>query len=395
MRCQATVNQSLLAEKLSLQRQLSTLQVELETEKRATQRALARKGKLQAEGTKIEPRLEKLQADLAKERHERQRIEREAQKASIESENRTTSLESRLDAFKNKLKSSKEQLKETQASLHIAQASNQGRASHVFASVNSTTSLTGIPCKRAAAQMDADTMIGTPGDIPAAKKSKLGSTLIGEKSTFSITPFLNRTASVAPRKSPSNNAGGDDGELCNEPDRPSRRATQKVALSRAITDLVDSSDAMSNTAEARNPSILGSAKTDKVNSRAHHARKTKSRPILEQVSEENLENAGSTTNMSEIATTKDISSEAFNDGLEMKRRKRQLLGGGLGMTLFDEDEGDGLKAERGLLGEVRGFGTLGKGGLAAPESGPRRVFGPSVGTFGAISPLKKDRKGAR
>lgn len=395
LRSQAASHQSLLAEKLSLQRQLSTAQVELETEKRIAQRALAKEGKSQAEDAKLEHRLESMQADLAKEHRERQRVEREAQKDSTESQNRITTLESRLDAFRNKLKATKEQLKEAQTSFQTAQASNYGKSNRASASVNSTTYLAENPRKRAAAQIDADTIIGTPGDLPAAKKSKRALTLIGEKSTFSITPFLNRTASVAPASPPSENANGDDEAHVKESDHLFGNRRQKAVSSEAMSDLVDKSDATKKGLQANKRGILENAKRGKINSRAPPARKTKSAPTLEQVAEEeNNENGGSTMSMGEPAANKDSSNETFDGGLELKRRKRKLLGGGLGKTLFDEDEGNAVKGDR-LLGGVRGFGTLGKGGLGAPKFGPRKAIGPSVNTFGAISPLKKDRKGAQ
>ena len=392
LRSQAALHQSLLAEKLSLQRQVSTVQVELETEKRAAQRALAKEGKLQAEDAKLVSRLESLQADLAKERRERQKVEREAQKDSLESGNRITTLESRLDAFRNKLKSTKEQFKAAQTSLQAMQASNHSKSGHVSAPVYSTTSLAGNPRKRAAAQIDADTIMGTPGDLQAAKKSKRGSTLIGEKSTFSITPFLNRTASVAPESPPADIAGGDDEEHGRRFNCQSGNANQKAVSSEVFSNPIDMSDAMKNVVQATKSGILENTETGKINSRAP-TRKTKATPALEQVAEENIENEGLTTSMSEPTATTDSSNETSRGVLDMKKRKRKLLGGGLGKTLFDEDEGDALKADREPLGGVRGFRTLGKGGLGVPKFGLRKAIGPSVSTFGAISPLKKDRKG--
>lgn len=391
LRSQAASHQSLLAEKLSLQRQLSTAQVDLETEKRAIQRALAKEGNLQAEDAKLESRLESLQADLAKERRERQKIEREAHGESTEAKNRITTLESRLDAFRNKLKSTKEQLKEVQTATLTAQASNHGKFNAASASVNSTTSLAGNPSKRAITQIDADTILGTPGDLPAAKKSKRRSTVIGEKSTFSITPFLNRTASVAPESPPLENASGDDEGYVKESDSLSGNTKQKAVSLDAMSDLLDKSDTTRKGLQANIRCILEHAKTGKKNSRAPPARKTKAAPTLEQVTEEeNNETGGSTKSMDEPAATKFSSNETFDGGLEMKRRKRKLLRGGLGKTLFDEDEGDALKEDR-LLGGGRGFGTLGKGGLGARKFGPRKAISP----FGAISPLKRDRKGAQ
>ena len=392
LRSQAASHQSLLAEKLSLQRQLSTVQVELATEKRATSRELAKEGQLQAEDAKLKSRLESLQADLLRERRERQKVEREAQKDSVESGNRTLILESRLEAFRNKLKSTKEHLKEAQTCLQNVQSSNEGNSNRASASGYPNKSLMENPRKRGAAQVDADTILGTPGDLPAAKKSKRGSSLIGEKSTFSITPFLNRTASVAPESPPSDNASGYDDVYGKASDHLSGITSQKAVSLKAISDPVDISQPLTNVVKVSKVGMLQNSRTGKINSRAPPARKTKAAPILDQVAEENIENEESATNTSEPAAIRISSNDMFHGGLEMKRRKRKLLGGGLGKTLFDEDEGNALKDDQGMLVGVRGFGALGNGGLRISEIGSRKPAGSNVSNFGAISPLKKDRR---
>jgi myosin heavy subunit len=391
LRSQTTLHQSLLAEKLSLQRQLSTIQVELETEKRSSQRALAKEGKLQVEDARFESQLESLQADLAKERRERQRVEREAQKASTESENRVTTLASRLDAFRNKLKSTKEQLKETQASLQKAEASTNAMASR--ASTSQAPSWALSQRKRPAVQMDADTMIGTPGDLPAAKRGRKASTLPGEKSTFSITPFLNRTASVAPESPPLDKASKDGKDDVDLPDSPIATSKTKTAPARAASETANTPEETEPPPQSKKPSALENAKDGKANSRRALGRKPKAAPTLELVTEEdNDRNSGSNAIMPERANSKSVADDTINEGAEMKKKKRKLLGGGLGKTLFDEDDGDALKGERGIMGGVRGFGTLAKGSLGAPKFGPRKALGGGMSTFGAISPLKKDRK---
>ena len=388
LRSQSASHQSLFAEKLCLQRQLSTVQVELATEKRATQRALAKEGKLQAEDAELESRLESLQTDLLKERRERQKLERKAQQDLTESRDRITTLESRLDAFRNKLKSTKEQLREAQTSMQTAQLSNHRKSSRAAASVNPSTSLMGNPRKRGAAQTDADTILGTPGDLPITKKSKRGSTLIGEKSTFSITPFLNRTASVAPESPlPANTSRTDEMDYKGF-DHLSRNVNREAASSKEISDLVDISHPLANVVQANKPGMLQSAKAGRINSKVPPARKPKAAPTLEQVAEENIENGGSTTKISQPTAIQNLSTDTFHGGFEIKRRKRKLLGGGLGKTLFDEDEEGALKGDQGLLAGVRRLGPWGNSGLRVSEMGPRKAAGPD---FGAISPLKRDR----
>ena len=393
LRSEAAIHQSLLAEKLSLQRQLGTVQVELATEKRVTHRALAKEARGQAEDAKPESRLEILRTDLAKERRDRQKIEREAQKNPIESNNRITALEARLDAFRNKLKTTKEQLKGAQLSLQTTQASNHGMSSRTSASVNSTMSLMENPRKRAAAQMDDDTILGTPGDLPVAKNSKRVSTLIGEKSTFSITPFLNRTASVAPESSPPGDTNGDDGRhVKGSHYRPGITSQQASQSPKAMSDLAGMSQTLTSNVRAIKPGRLHVAKTGDINSRAPPARKTKAAPTLEQVAEENIEILGPATKIREPVDIRVSSDDPFCGSLEPKRRKRKLLRGVLGKKILDEDEGNAPTDSQGLLVGVSGSGAAGNGGLSAAGIGPRRAIDPNISIFGAISPLKKNRK---
>ena len=390
LRSQVASHQTLLAEKLSLQRQLSTVQVELETEKRATQRTLLKEGKSQAEDAKLESRVENLQADLAKERRERQKIERDAQKASTELENKNTALESRLDAFRNKLKTTKDQLKETQTALQKAETSAIAASSRTAASANPAIPVVRKSRKRVAVEMDADTMLGTPGDLPVAKRNK-PSALPGEKSMFSVTPFLNRTASVVPG-SPSSDVGkregGDPEELTTSPSRTSKTKAP------VASELRGRGKSASSTVHANKPGILETVKASKAISRPPPARKPKAAPVLEEVAEEdNDNNERPTAAPIKPAASESVPDETVND-VEMKRKKRKLLGSALGKTLFDDDEGDVLKTDRGNVGGVRGFGTLARGGFGGTKFLPRTALGASASGFGAISPLKKDRKAA-
>lgn len=381
LRSQAVSHQALLAEKLSLQRQLSTIQVELETEKRSINRVLAKEKMAYTEDIKVESRLETLQRELAKERRDRQKHECEARKAYTDSESKISTLESRLDAFRTKLKTTKEQLKETQAALESAQdipnTSTRGKKPN-----DMKTTLAKHLWKRPAAQIDADTMIGTPGDLPAAKKSRRASCSVGEKSTFSITPFLNRTVSIA-LESPHPGNAGSDGEDIIEPHSLVPGNDQPDQLPKFAAQ---SSQVITSTGQTIKRGILGNAKASRANSIAPSGRKAKTVPALEEVAEEgDVENNGSTV---------PVFAESAREGLEKRKRKRKLLGGGFGETLFDKDEGGAAKSDGNLMEGVRSFGTLARGGLAGPKFGSRKTVGPSMGTFGAISPLKRDRENA-
>jgi len=400
LRTQAASGQTLLAEKLSLQRQLSSVQVELENEKRATQRALSREEGKHEQDAKLEAQIDTLQAELAKERRERQKAERESQKVVAEFDSKKTILESRLDAFRNKLRMTKEQLKETQDELQTARTNARAQSTlTVTAAVGETARNSR---KRSIAQLDPDATIGTPGLVPAAKRNKRGSTLPGDKSTFSITPFLNRTTSVAPESpddvQPSiekaDEASGDENAI-NVPvdpvaDSPSAKPTKKATKreSKATTVPTKKSDG----------STLTTAKPGKTNASKAPARKSaKIAPALEQVEEEDNDE-----NQAPATTTASAPSEApapkppmriFEAGNRASeeptfiKKKRKLLGGGLGKTLFDDEEGDAGKVP---FGGARAFGTLGRG-AGGVKLGARKGLGGGGG-FGVFSPLKKDRK---
>ena len=387
LRSMATAQKGILAEKLSLQRQLSTVQVELETEKRATQRTLAKENRLQAEDSRLEQRIESLQAELSKERRERQKAESEAQKAAAEWEGRKTVLESRLDAFRTKLRTTKEQLKLVEADRQSLQTSSRNPTSDAGRRAASTTDTGKNGRKRNAAQMENDNKIGTPGALAAPKRGARLSTMPGDKSAFSITPFLNRTTSVAPKGSPEEieDKGSDEGDApCVLP---------SVAGSDAVpprhTDILGQPDTKltkpkSSTGGTR---ALLPSKTDKTNAKAPRLRKTKAVPALEQVAEEdNNENATNAVSQEAGQHAEIPADTTIINGVDTKKKKRKLLGGGLGQTLFDDDDAETAKgSQRGILGG-RTFGSLGKMSFGGSKGISR------TGGFGTISPLKRDRQ---
>lgn len=380
LRSQAASHQVILGEKLSLQRQVSTLQVELETEKRSMQRALAKEGRFQAEDAKLESRLESMQADLARTRREAERRDRDAQKASTESDNKIATLESRLDAFRNKLKSTKEQLKEVQSELQVAHASKDRST----ANVKSSTSTSKNANKRTAVQIEADTMIGTPGDQPAAKRSRQRGALPGDKSTFSITPFFNRTTSVAP-ESPTSAVAAIQEETTVATDVASgnQDIPQAILPDQSETSTLARRGGGSSQRHAADG--LNAPRPGKSNSAVMS--RLKAVPRLEQVAEEGDCERADPVPVPAGSTIGRISREESVEGEQIRKKKRKVLGTGAGKTLFDDcelDAGDG-----GALGGTRSFGKLGLGG---PRFCARKALG-SAESFGTISPLKKDKRG--
>ncbi|MCJ1477896.1 hypothetical protein MMC13_006569 [Lambiella insularis] len=398
LRSQATSYQNVLAEKLSLQRQLSNTQVELETEKRATQRALSREEGKQEHDAKLEAQFDDLQAELAKARRERQKAERDTQSITTEFDSKRTILESRLDAFRNKLRMTKEQLKETQEELQTARAAARAQSSATAGS-NVARETARNPRKRSLAQLDVDTAIGTPGVVPVAKKNKRSSTLPGDKSTFSITPFLNRTASVAP-ESPV-----EDGDNIENEEQIVPGKNERVDVAEATGEspsgppvITRMKKGTQKAAVPKKPAAPALAKTTKLNPKGAASRKTRTLPSLEQVQEEgNDENEPPAdhhpTLPKDAGTQASIkmgeASDRASEEPTFIKKKRKVLGGGLGKTLFDDDDGDVNRGgDRGLFGGAKGFGALGRP-LGSVKLGGRA---PASSGFGAFSPLKKDRK---
>ena len=392
LRSQSQSNQGLLAEKLSLERQLGTLQVELETEKRATKRMQAKGGRSKAEDSKLEEELGEVQMELAREKTERQKLETDSMKQAADWDNRKTILEGRVEALKTKLRSTKEQLKETRSDLQRAQLD----AAHITRKDDAERPDRNAR-KRKAVQLYEDDAIGTPDGFagmkrgPAANKSNRPSTMPGDKSTFSITPFLNRTASIAPESPAPQSDIGQDID-----------AALEVLKEVAELEPIESSGTPSKTRvtkkaaqvpKVKEPSALTSTAPNKTNARS---RKTQS-SALESVAEEEGNEENEQPAVQKIQeTAKDTSTGPSKTQtsqqattVEPKKKKRKLLGSGLGKTLFDDDDAEIAKASENLLGGGKGLADLGKAGLGAPKS---RVIGTSAGGFGQFSPRKKDKK---
>ncbi|KAL8794713.1 MAG: hypothetical protein Q9195_002788 [Heterodermia aff. obscurata] len=359
LRSQVVAHQAVLAEKLTLQRQLSSLQVELELEKRATQRAIAKEGKLQIEDAKTAAQLESLQAEMTKERKERLKIERDAQKVSADWEARRVILESRLDSLKTQLKAAKEQFRNCQNELQSARAAPRPVAGRSTSNITSDE-VTRDPRKRVASCMIDDTIIGTPGDLRATKKTNRSSTVPGDKSTFSITPFLNRTASVAPDnpvEEYENNRTDEDNETL---DRVLVVTKDCHGLSPTAPGPERNLKDGKNHQAAQKGSSLKTLKSGNTQLKVSQAGRSRKAPTLDQVVEEdNNESVAPKIPHPEHNAVEDTNlAEGTTEPFEIKKKKRKLLGGGFAKTLFDDDD-DG-RAIKGDKSGARTFGTLGR-----------------------------------
>ena len=450
----------------SASKQLSTLESSLASsrEEIATLKAsLAKTRSATEKDTVSKSDLEILRKELATEKKERARVEKALEKETAGHEARTATLEDKLASFRSKLKSTKEKLKETEAELEHVRSTATATTTNTDTTANGNgAAKNSKTSKKREASVDPDAMLGTPGDhAPAKKRGRQNKTmttasLVGDKSTFSITPFLNRTMSLAPasdgsakkRKASEVEEGDAEGgaELEVEAPTPSAAAGGKKA-------------GRKEKEKEKKPKALAPASSAKTNSNGKPASKRAKAAVstLEKVTEESevvespkkaipavpaekdtttedvyASNENATSNDKTYAEKKTTTSiplgttlvpkqkavnkprksllsfAAFTEDTEPaaakptkeKKTKRKLLGGKAGnssilggKTLFDEED----EAEVGGRGKpVPGRGLFAKRSLLGGVGGGKKGLGGlggSVEESGFVfSPLKKDRR---
>ncbi|KAL9593387.1 MAG: hypothetical protein Q9219_007575 [cf. Caloplaca sp. 3 TL-2023] len=380
LRSQAANNQSVLAENKSLENQLRTLHMQSETEKKPVQHILTGQSKECTEDTDAECQAVALQAHLDHGRREKHRYGREAQQASSTWEAQKLALESRLNLLRSKLATTKETLKETQRDL---QAARSAATTTIEPCSNCLHGKIAAPYrkKRTATEMLSQSGLGTPGDVATVKRNQRSSALPGDKSTFSITPYLNRTASLA-RESPeaiepsASVAGKNAKEIS-----PMREHIETVA-----ENLLKPSF---EKRQEKGPT-LAIGRPRKNNARvAQGKEKIRITAKLAKVAEENHdENGQILESRSRIVESSD-NDETSQGGEKSRKKKRKLLGG-FSKTLFDEDNSEPKPAPM-----ERRFGSLNPGSLAGAKARPLLIASTALNNskdFGAFSPLKRNSR---
>ena len=366
LRTHLTTQQSVYAEKLALQQHCNALQTELENERRSTQHLNLQARKIQLEEGQHDIQTKTLRKDLQVERRERQRVEREAAQNVAGSEAKIEVLESRLDAIRIKFKSTKDQLKEVQEKPKGQQVTAIVHSSNTRP-IKSNEIAVKHPRKRKADFLEDDTTIGTPGDINVAKMGRRPSAVPGEKSMFSTTPFLNRTASFAPE-------GSDLDYQVSPPHAGKAPSTTVSASSKRVPHLKPAAREDRASSDERSQGATDHVRVP--------SRKPPKEPYLEHVAEEEEDSSDGRNANRESASMVDI----------MKKKRKVLGGNAVPKTLFDEDEGEPHAIKGGIGSFPRPTTRL--GGLAVSKKigvtsrvGTKSAFGAT-----AFSPLKRDRR---
>ena len=408
------VRKDLLKEKKAkakLEESLENLQAELEHEKKASSRAKERaNGNAQADNE-----AEELRSELAKEKKERTKAQKAAQQASDEFEAQKTTLEDKLNQFRTKLKSTKEKLKDAEAQLVSAReaAAAGGQARKAAAAPKASVAPKPNPKKRNATQMDPDaTTLGTPGDGPVAKRGKKALGGVGDKSTFSITPFLNKTVSVIQDEDAEAEDENNDCEalpaaakqtkkpLAQQPASKSNVPPKKAAPTQRKPK---PQPALEIVTEENEPAedVHKQGKEDAAPAAKKPAAKEQTLKIktktIDGPGEENEKEGKKKPKLRKSL----VDFASFNPEPEVEKKKKRKLGG-LGKTLFDEEAGDDVAApaKRGLFG-TKGFGLMGvgkkTGGIGSSFLGGSKTVGSTLltaqdGSGFQFSPLKKARR---
>jgi hypothetical protein len=376
LQTQNTSHQSMVAEKQALERQLNLLELQLENEKNSHERTRAKSSEQTTQIIKLSSKIEELQTEIAKEQRANQQRERDDRESNVGWEKERSVLEGKIETLRKQLRSTKDKLHEAQHDLQ--QRSNIRVTEGDGAEAGSRR----VPLQRpgpSAESLGGGMTIATPGAVRVQEKPKRQSALPGDKSAFSITPFLNRTG-AAPRDSPMSSDEDEDG--VEEARNRTTAAARKPSAAR------DSNDGMSSPSEQAGPAQpppKAKSTTAKLQARAGKSAASKA-------TREPKQQANRPVSKASLEEPDDILYHGPAEAGPTKTKRRKL-GAQRERSLFGDDDDDdmlGLQKPRKL--------TLGGGRqsvLAAPLStastGDILGRGGGFGASRAFSPLKRDR----
>ncbi|RXG45270.1 hypothetical protein VDGE_06684 [Verticillium dahliae] len=411
LRSQLAHQQTVLAEKLSLERQLNSAEVELAAERRARLQSAEKHELERADGdetkqklkyfetrlavetreserlrqelasaqddsrsqeertaadAELQAKVKELEKLLATEKNEAKRAKKEAEVALSELQAQNENLESRVDSLKTKLRSTQSELKGSKAELEAmreAHATNLKGASRAPGPDHHATK------KRRAVDLGAEditTEATNDGDWKSrrpAKKRGLDQTLLGEKSTFSITPFLNRTKGVNVDASVDEDAEEDEADVSHIPHAETVRRAEAEAVDavkdveRALVSAISGAEGKQGKARGRPKKALAStspnippravARPDKMKKAARNV------AVLTQVTEESTEVEAPAAGT--VSAAHDVSDPSLDASVENgavkpavrvleKKKKRKLIGDS-SKTIFDEEDAEPLDSK--------------------------------------------------
>jgi hypothetical protein len=408
LRCQLNHQTATISEKQALERQLNMVEVELENVKRARARAMQKDG-VQESDEELLIKLNAAEKNLADEKRARELLAREAAKTLSQANADRDAAELKLERLRAKLRETQAELKNARA--EIATSKNP-MATLTDDTVTTIVANSKIGKKRRANQISSDdhtvTMaIQTPpkgaGKAKRGTKKRGADLTLVEKSTFSITPFLNRTRTISDEsligtsndeKSSTDNTTevlGDDS--LNDREKPGLKPSLDLSVRPAKG--VRKLDAKPRGRPRIKP--LAEQSLSKTNMPANRKKASaKSLLPVEEVPEEIAESRDQENLLPSPQVTdekitlklkirpdqsRDSGDSLSTTDPEPKKKKRKLLGA-VTTTLFDDDEAEATKRPAKPVGGMRR--TLSKAPLGS-KSG--------ISSSSVFSPLKRDRRG--
>ena len=342
----------------------------------------------------FEKQLEDLKSEVAREKKEREQAQSVAERDAREWESKRTILEGKVEAMRTKLRTTKEELKEVQASLAqtIAQASKPSVNIDFLEPQNKSR-------KRSALSI-LDNTIGTPdgmavrGKRPGQKRGKPDQTSLGEKSMFSITPYLNKTKNVllqTPRADEGPVADADEEMQVFAQDDVSNDEEQALPAKEEAE--ADASPSVSRVRAETKMSRKPAAEKPKAPSKKSVAASKKSAKVtLEQVEEEPEADGPLASTEAKAALAAATTKPPLNvpeltaEVTEPKKKKRKILGTA-NKTIFDEEDAEATKRPaKKLLATNKPLASL---------AGKKNLSSTPAAQFSAFSPLKKDKRGVQ
>ncbi|RKL16378.1 hypothetical protein BFJ70_g15048 [Fusarium oxysporum] len=366
LKTQLENHRAVVAQKQDLERQLSSIEVELENEKRSKKRMQSKNH----DNDQVKEQLDEAKRELEKLKKEHTRELREVR-------GECDMLEGRVEDTRSKLKKTQGDLKDTRAELASCRAELEEARKALATNKSSKKSVTmkehPIGKKRAQDLSMEDISIGTPGPDEAtlrrpSKKRGAERALVGEKSTFSITPFLNRTKNL------SDNMSDELSEL-HSPTGKSTGASEPVVFEDVAPEAGDSmsmepveeaaepdhqaeDDAVAEEEEqpkaqkarGRPRKALDDAPTTKKNMPVQAKRKAKAAKAssrVEMIAEVDEADEPETEPIEKPKKVPGLlksnpataSLRIGNDDADTRKKKRKMLGGG-NKTLFDDEEAE-------------------------------------------------------
>lgn len=404
---QLETHRAVIAQKQDLERQVSSLEVELENERRSKNRLQSKS----RDDDQWKDQLEEAKRELEKTKKEHNRELREV-RGEMER------LEALLEETRSKRKHAQTDLKNTRAELEacLAELEAARKAAQSNKPAKKTVTMKEQPGRKRRAQDMSleDISIGTPGPDEATLKRPFNKrvaehALVGEKSTFSITPFLNRTKNFSDELSEIQSPTGKAAQASEPVADPEEDADEDVEAAQmepaedavplgrqpsVASDAEDASAAKGRKPRGRPRKALDDAPTTKKNMPVSARGKSKAaKPTrkLEMVMEE--AEAGEQENKivqmpkkmpelkSKVAESLLKPSNAAGLDVDGRKKKRKILGGA-NKTLFDEEDGETTVPRPAKIQLAPGRR------LKAPLGGASSAFGGAT-----FSPLKRDRRG--